>query len=129
MNRTNLLWQNRLSVWRRRGLPFPVARMRLAPLLDPPEIFRAAEVIAIGGLTQPAALTGVLAGGSARRSRTIKLVVPVSIIGNEEFVAATALAATGLGTHARSERGRRTRPLGNHSLTATEEKAKKEEEF
>jgi hypothetical protein len=73
--------------------------MGLTPLLHSLGVFTAAEVIPIGPLTQPAALTGALAGRAAGRLGTVKLVTPVSIIRKKKLLATTALTMIEVGTH------------------------------
>ena len=69
--------------------------MGFAPLPDPLHVGRVPEVIAIGRLTQPAPLTGGLAGATASRCATVKLASPVMGVRREEKTAARALAAAG----------------------------------
>src|SRR6266566_9357776 len=78
----NLLW----PIGRSRLL-LPVVRIGLTPLLHSLGVFAAAEVIPIGPLAQPAALTGALTGGAAGGFGTVKLVMPVSIISKKKLLA------------------------------------------
>ena len=73
--------------------------MGFAPLPDPLHVGRVPEVIAIGRLTQPAPLTGGLAGATASRCATVKLASPVMGVRREEKTAARALAAAGREIH------------------------------
>jgi hypothetical protein len=73
--------------------------MGLAPLLHSLGILGAAEVIAIVGLTQPAALAGTLADLAALRLGTVNLVMSVSVIRKKKLLATKALATRELGTH------------------------------
>jgi hypothetical protein len=59
----------------------------------------AAEVIAVAGLAQPAALAGLLAGPAAGRLGAVSLVIAVAIIRQEQLLATTALATRKLQTH------------------------------
>jgi len=73
--------------------------MGLAPLPDPLDVGRTSEVIAIGGLVQPATLTVGFTGPAAIGGQTEKLALGMMPVGREEFFAAAALASGGLGTH------------------------------
>ena len=62
------------------------------PDADPLDICRTAEVVPIGRLGQPAALTGRLARPPAGRLCAVALVVRIARIGMEQFTAVQALA-------------------------------------
>ena len=93
------MWRNLLGPIGRSRLLLPVVRIGLTPLLHSLGVFAAAEVIPIGPLAQPAALTGDLAGGAAGGLGTVKLVMTVSIISKKKLLATTALTMIGVGTH------------------------------
>jgi hypothetical protein len=73
--------------------------MSFAPLLHPQNIFRAAEVVPVGGTGQPASLAGGLAGAAAIPFGAKNLMVSVARIGCEQLVAAEALAMARLAVH------------------------------
>jgi len=58
-----------------------------APGPHPLDIRRTAEVVAIGRLAQPAALTGRLARAPAGRLTTVALVMRIACVGMEQFTA------------------------------------------
>jgi hypothetical protein len=74
------------------------------PLLHSAHLLFAAEVIPTGGSAPPTALAGELAGLSASRCRTVLLGRGVSVIGTEEYLAATALARGNRAAHYRLNR-------------------------
>jgi len=74
----------------------PVAGMLGAPGPHPLDIRRAAEVLPIGRLAQPAALTGCLARALTVRPATVALVVRVAHIRMEQFTAVQTLASSSL---------------------------------
>jgi hypothetical protein len=67
-----------------------------APGPDPLDIRRAAEVLPIGRLAQPTALTGGLARTPASRLTAVALVVRIARIGMEQFTAVQTLASSSL---------------------------------
>jgi len=73
--------------------------MGLAPLPHSLGVLGAAEVITVGGLAQPPALAGTLAGLAALRLGTVNLVMSFPVIGKKELLATTALATRELATH------------------------------
>jgi hypothetical protein len=80
-----------------------------APLLHTLDFALSAEVRSIGKLVSPPALTGHLAGLTTRRSRTVRLVMAVTVLGTEEDAATSALAPAYLGTHQAPSRKKRTK--------------------
>jgi hypothetical protein len=66
------------------------------PGLHPLNIRRAAEVLPIGRLAQPTALTGRLTRAPAGRLATVALVVRIARIGMEQFTAVQTLASSSL---------------------------------
>ena len=72
----------------------PVPRMGRSPDANPLHVRRTPEVIAVLRLTQPAALTGGLAGLAAGRLRTIVLMAQITRIGPEQFTAMPTLTSS-----------------------------------
>ena|SRR5437016_9341004 len=73
--------------------------MGLAPLPHTPGVVRVPEVIAIGRLAQPTPLAGRLAGLVAGALAAVTLAPVVTIIGEEELAATTALTPLRFRTH------------------------------
>ncbi|PYX04879.1 MAG: hypothetical protein DMG88_23250 [Acidobacteria bacterium] len=103
--------------------------MSLAPLLDALDIFHAAEVIPVGGLAQPAALTLGFAGAAAIGLGTVKLVISVAVIDDKELFAATALAMIRIGAHDSDPRREEKGSDETSVPRRRREKRKKEEDF
>ncbi len=70
--------------------------MRRPPRPYPLDIRRAAEVLPIGRLAQPAALTGRLARAPTARLAAVALVVRIARIRMEQFTAVQTLASSSL---------------------------------
>ena len=73
--------------------------MGLAPVPNAPGIVRPAEIIAVGWLAQPPALTGQFAGLPTSRLAAVMLVMLVAVIGEEKLAATAALTSLGPQTH------------------------------
>ena len=101
--------------------------MTLAPELVAQELVGTAEVVAVAGLAQPAALTGGLAGLLTSGLGTIVLASLVTRIGNEKL-GATAAFASGLLTahrelhHAERLRGRKLKRIPEEDETRRRKK-------
>jgi hypothetical protein len=93
--------------------------MGFAPLPDPLHVLGIAEVISIAGFSQPAPLTGGLAGPAAIRSQTEKLTTGIVNVRSEKCLAAATLASLWIETH-RPPNGKKTTP-SNQSKTVREE--------
>ena len=81
------------------GLPSPIARMRLAPLLNTPNVGRTPVLVAIAFFAKPMPMAGGLAGVAAGSLTAIALVFDIAVIGIEKLVAITALASLLILTH------------------------------
>jgi len=103
--------------------------MSLTPLLDALDILLAAEVIPVGGLAQPAALTLGFAGAAAIGLGTVKLVISVAVIDDKELFAATALAMIRIGAHDSDPRREEKGSDETSVPRRRREKRKKEEDF
>jgi hypothetical protein len=103
--------------------------MGFAPLPDPFHVLGVAEVISIAWFSQPAPLTGGLAGPATIRSQAEKLTAGIMNVRSEKCFAAAALASVRFATH-RARNGKKTKP-SNQSKNASgrREKTKKEEKF
>ena len=88
--------------------------MRGAPGLHASNVYGAAEVVAVGGLGQPAGLAGGLAGAPAGSCAAVPLALTAAMVGDEKLPARHALALSRLG-HRRS----RTNP-SSATTTPTE---------
>jgi hypothetical protein len=73
--------------------------MGLAPLSDTFGVVGVTEVIAVGGLAQPARLAGPFAGLPALRSRAILLAGSIAVIRIEQPFTVEALAVACFGLH------------------------------
>ena len=81
----------------------PIARMRLAPLLNTPNVGRTPVLVAIALFAKPMPMAGGLAGVAAGSLTAIALVFDIAVIGIEKLVAITALALLLLGVHRESK--------------------------
>jgi hypothetical protein len=103
--------------------------MGLAPRLDSLHVKRAAKVVAVGPLVQPASLTGRLAGLLAGWLGTVTLAVVIAIIREEELAATAALALFGSDTHCSRKEHQIQARKSKTTHTEEQTKEKKEEEL
>ena len=101
----------------------------MAPLSNPLHVVGTAEVILVGGLAQPAPLTGGLAGAATLRRQAVKLALGVMPVGMEELIAAAALASLLLGTHRASSWKKIQPPVQSQTAPPRKNKTKKEEKL
>ena len=101
--RFKLLWGNNLTVARRRGLPFPIARMGLAPLAHTLDVLGASKVAPSERRAPPAALAGPFPGLAAGGFPAVMLTVGVPVIGEEKLAATAALTSLRSQTHGESK--------------------------
>jgi hypothetical protein len=78
------------------------------PLLDTPDLVGPAEGVTVAVFAQPPPLTGSLAGVPTIGVGTVLLAIDGSRIGNEEFIAATALASARRMAHRERDAGSQT---------------------
>ena len=102
--------------------------MHPAPRLDALDVFRAAEVIAVGGLAQPTLLTSPFASGAAGGLGTKNLMVAVAVIGRKELAAAEALAWFDLGRHKCSPKEEKSPLKATRQTCTARTQGKKEED-
>ena len=91
----------------------------MAPRLDPLHVKRAAKVVAVGTLVQPAPLTGRLAGLPASRLGTVMLALVIAKIREEKLAATATLALFGPDAHG---------PRKEHQIQARKSKTNHAEE-
>jgi len=90
--------------------------MLSAPGLDPRGVIGAAEVVAVGGLFEPAALALLFADPATIGLGAVALVMPITKIGNEELVAMQTLGASRLPGHKSEEDEPARRSIPNNWL-------------
>ena len=100
-----------------------------SPLLHPADLVRAPEEVAVAVLTEPAALTGGLAGLATRRLRAITLAVGGAPIRDKKPPATTALPTARCSAHREPEAPRCRTGRNGRRRRRRKPQPKKEEEL
>ena len=103
--------------------------MAIAPELDAAHLVGTAEVVAVAGLAQPAALTGGLAGLLTSGLGTIVLASLVTRIGNEKLGATAAFASALCSAHREPHHSEGLRGKKTSKDTGRRRNRKKEEKI